>query len=134
LTNVAGIFQEEYELDVREGLTATFGDVLWALGNKRKNRLPAQPREGCNVPIHNRLNSKEWKYCIALNELTNPRCHNFPITEVGGAKKLILPAEAYKPEIVTAMLVNLGIVEKGEKVVIQKESELTESEKKYFTR
>jgi hypothetical protein len=88
LTDVAGIFQEEYELDVREGVTATFGDVLWALGNKKKNRPAAQPREVDNdVPIHKRLNSKEWKYCIALHELTNPKCHNFPISEVGATSK-----------------------------------------------
>jgi hypothetical protein len=37
-------------LDVKEGDTATFGDVLWALGNPNKNlkyyRAPATPKQG----------------------------------------------------------------------------------------
>jgi hypothetical protein len=94
LTNIAAVFQEEYELDVKEGDTATFGDVLWALGNPSKNpkyyRAPAAPKEGYTVPIHTRLSRKDGMYYRALNDFTNPKAHPLPIPEVDGEMKLIL--------------------------------------------
>ena len=75
-------------MDVKEGDTATFGDVLWALGNPSKNpkkfRPPAAPKEGYTVPIHRRLSRKDWIFYRALNDFTNPKAHPVPIPEVDG--------------------------------------------------
>jgi hypothetical protein len=135
LTNIAAVFQEEYELDVKEGDTATFGDVLWALGNPSKNpkyyRAPAQPKEGYTVPIHKRLSRKDWMYYRALNDFTNPKAHPLPIPEVDGEMKLILPDDKnlYNPHRIEATFRKLGIIEQEDIITFQKESEQTSSEK-----
>ncbi len=127
LTNIAAIFQEEYELDVKEGDTATFGDVLWALGNASKNpeyyRAPAAPKEGITVPIHKRLLRKEWIYYKALNDFINPKPHPLPIPEIDGEMKLILPNDKhlYNPNRIEATFRKLGIIEPEEIITFQKE-------------
>jgi len=135
LTNIAAVFQEEYEFDVKEGDTATFGDVLWALGNPSKNpkyyRAPAAPKEGYTVPIHTRLSRKDWIYYRALNDFTNPKAHPLPIPEVDGEMKLILPDDKnlYNPHRIEATFRKLGIIEQEDIITFQKESEQTSSEK-----
>jgi len=133
LTNIAAVFQEEYDLDVEEGDTATFGDVLWALGNPSKNpkyyRAPAAPKEGYTVPIHTRLSRKDWIYYRALNDFTNPKAYPLPIPEVDGKMKLILPDDKYlyNPHRIEATFRKLGIIEQEDIITFQKESEQTSS-------
>ncbi len=122
-------------MDVKEGDTATFGDVLWALGNPSKNpkyyRAPAAPKEGNTKPIHTRLSKKDWIYYRALNDFTNPKAHPLPIPEVDGEMKLILPDDKnlYNPHRIEATFRKLGIIEQEDIITFQKESEQTSSEK-----
>ena len=120
-------------MDVQEGDTATFGDVLWALGNPRSSknpkyyRAPAAPKEGYTVPIHTRLSRKDWIYYRALNDFTNPKAHPLPIPEVDGEMKLILPDKKnlYNPNRIEATFRKLGIIEQEDIITFQKESEQT---------
>ena len=133
LTNIAAVFEQEYELDVKPGNVATFGDVLYALGNNSKDpnkfREPAPPKAGYTVPIKKRLSNKDWDFYKSLNDSTNPFVHPLVIPEVNGKMTLVLPDDIhYNPNRIEATFKRLGIIEQNETIKFQKESEKTSSE------
>jgi len=108
---------------------ATFGDVLYGLGNRK--RAAAKPKDPNTAPIYTRLTKKEWTYFKQLNETTNPKTHSLVIPEVDGKMKLVLPDDKalYNPDLIMNTFLKLNIINQGDEIKFEKENEPSGSEK-----
>ena len=124
---MAEAFYSDYELNVKDGYSPTFGNVLHGLGDKEKARLPAKPREGVTVPIEEMLEPKEWEYFKALNSHINGSVHSSKIPLVDGKYKLILPdqQDLYKPDLIIDAFIKLDIIQREKEIVFQKQTDLS---------
>ena len=127
LTRIARTFQKEYHLGLKQGTKATFGNVLWALGNDSKKpskfRSPALPKDGYTIPIRERYPKQLWDFLEKLNEKVNGEVHFDIFPQVNGKIKLILPNDdgLYNPEMFEKALRIVNIIEPEEEIIFQRD-------------